>query len=143
MIAIASIFPVQQHSIVSSWFPILLLIYPVCKTVFSIYRKLARSVSPGVADALDFHQLIYWRIVRGMVHDEMSRWMLMCKNRTLPKTKIFTPLTVMPAVLFCQITTVLNGFCSFLFLLLSWFILRVSGSKYRIGYGVHNQCFSE
>ena len=58
VIAIASIFPVQQHSIVSSWFPILLLIYPVCKTVFLIYGKLASGVSPDVADALDFHQLI-------------------------------------------------------------------------------------
>ena len=58
VIAIASILPMQRHSIVSPWFPILLLIYPVCKTVFLIYRKLARGVSPGVADALDFHQLI-------------------------------------------------------------------------------------
>ena len=84
MIVIASILLIQHGSIVSSWLPMLLLIYPVCKTVFSIYRKLARSVSPGVADALDFHQLIYWRIVRGMVHDEMSRRMLMHSNRTSP-----------------------------------------------------------
>ena len=85
VIAIASILLMQRHSIVSSWFPMmLLLIYPVCKTVLSIYRKLARGVSPGVADALHFHQLIYRRIVRGMVHDDMSSRILMRSNRTSP-----------------------------------------------------------
>ncbi|MEQ1837214.1 MAG: ATP-dependent metallopeptidase FtsH/Yme1/Tma family protein, partial [Candidatus Nitrotoga sp.] len=60
-----------------SWFPMLLLIYPVWETLFSIYRKTARGVSPGVADALHFHQLIYRRLVRGVFHDDASRRMLM------------------------------------------------------------------
>jgi len=51
VIAIASITLVQRHEEVSPWFPMLLLIYPVWETIFSIYRKLARGVSPGVADA--------------------------------------------------------------------------------------------
>lgn len=113
VIAIASILLVQRHSIVSPWFPMLLLIYPVCETAFSIYRKLVRGVSPGVADALHFHQLIYRRIVRGVVHDDVSRRMLMRNNRTSPYLWSFTLLTVMPAVLFWQNTPVLIGFCSF------------------------------
>ena len=70
VIAIASITLVQRHAEVSPWFPMLLLIYPVWETIFSIYRKLARGVSPGVADALHFHQLIYRRIVREVFHDD-------------------------------------------------------------------------
>lgn len=100
VIAIACITLVQRHETVSPWFPMLLLMYPVWETVFSIYRKLARGTSPGVADALHFHQLIYRRIVRGVFHDDFSRRMLMRNNRTSPYLWGFTLLTVVPAVMF-------------------------------------------
>lgn len=111
VIALASVALVQRNVQVSPWFPLLLLIYPVWETVFSIYRKLARGVSPGVADALHFHQLIYRRIVRSVFHDDESRRMLMRNNRTSPYLWGFTLLTVVPAVLFWRNTPVLMGFC--------------------------------
>lgn len=111
VIAIASITLVQRHEEVSPWFPMLLLIYPVWETIFSIYRKLARGVSPGVADALHFHQLIYRRIVREVFHDDEARRMLMRNNRTSPYLWGFALLTVIPAVLFWRNTPVLMGFC--------------------------------
>ena len=89
----------------------LLLIYPVWETVFSIYRKLVRGVSPGVADALHFHQLIYGRIVRRVFHDNASRRMLMRNNRTSPYLWAFTMLTVVPALLFWSNTPVLMALC--------------------------------
>jgi UDP-N-acetylmuramyl pentapeptide phosphotransferase/UDP-N-acetylglucosamine-1-phosphate transferase len=112
VIALASVRLVQQHAQVSPWFPMLLLIYPVWETVFSIYRKAARGGSPGVADALHFHQLIYRRIVREVFHDDDSRRMLMRNNRTSPYLWGFTCLTVAPAVLFWRNTPVLIGFCA-------------------------------
>ena len=112
VIAVASIALVQRHSAVSPWFPMLLLIYPVWETLFSIYRKLARGVSPGVADALHFHQLIYRRIVRGVFHDDASRRMLMRNNRTSPYLWGFTLLTVVPAVLFWNNTLALMLCCA-------------------------------
>lgn len=112
VIAVASILLVQRHAQVSPWFPMLLLIYPVWETIFSIYRKLVRGVSPGVADALHFHQLIYRRIVRGVFHDDASRRMLMRNNRTSPYLWSFTLLTVVPAVLFWSNTVVLMAFCA-------------------------------
>lgn len=112
VIAIASVTLVQRHSEVSPWFPMLLLIYPVWETVFSIYRKLARGVSPGVADALHFHQLIYRRIVREVFHDDAARRMLMRNNRTSPYLWGFTLLTVVPAVLFWRHTEILMVFCA-------------------------------
>ena len=46
VIAMASVLLVQRHALVSPWFPMLLLIYPVWETLFSIYRKLgARPVA--------------------------------------------------------------------------------------------------
>ena len=112
VIAVASILLVQRHEQVSPWFPMLLLIYPVWETIFSIYRKLARGVSPGVADALHFHQLIYRRIVRGVFDDDASRRMLMRNNRTSPYLWSFTVLSVVPAVLFWNNTLVLMAFCA-------------------------------
>lgn len=112
VIAVSCIALVQRHEAVSPWFPMLLLIYPVWETVFSIYRKLARGVSPGVADALHFHQLIYRRIVRGVFHDDAARRMLMRNNRTSPYLWGFTLLTVAPAVLFWHNTPVLMTCCA-------------------------------
>jgi len=110
VIAIACIMLVQRHPQVSPWFPALLLIYPVWETIFSIWRKAIRGQSPGVADALHFHQLIYRRIVRGVFHDDESRRMLMRNNRTSPYLWGFSLLTVCPAVLFWNKTHVLMGF---------------------------------
>ncbi len=112
VIAVVSILLVQRHDAISPWFPMLLLIYPVWETVFSIYRKLARGGSPGVADALHFHQLIYRRIVRGVFHDDASRRMLMRNNRTSPYLWSFTLMTVLPAVLFWRDTALLMFFCA-------------------------------
>ena len=111
VIGLASLTLVQRHPVVSPWFPMLLLIYPVWETLFSIYRKLGRGVSPGVADALHFHQLIYRRIVREVFDDDESRRMLMRNNRTSPYLWAFTLLTVVPAILFWNNTAVLVGFC--------------------------------
>ena len=110
VIAILSVQLVQRHGQVSPWFPALLLIYPVWETIFSIYRKLARGQSPGVADALHFHQLIYRRIVRGVFDDDEARRMLMRNNRTSPYLWGFTVLTVIPAVLFWNNTPMLIAF---------------------------------
>ena len=110
VIALASILLVQRHEQVSPWFPMLLLVYPVLETLFSIYRKAARGQSPGVADVLHFHQLIYRRIVREVFDDDESRRMLMRNNRTSPYLWGFAMLTVVPAALFWDRTLPLIAF---------------------------------
>lgn len=130
VISVASILLVQRHEQVSPWFPMLLLIYPVWETVFSIYRKLARGISPGVADALHFHQLIYRRIVRGVFHDDASRRMLMRNNRTSPYLWSFTLLTVVPAVLFWNNTLVLMAFCALF--VISYVVVYVAIVRFKI-----------
>ncbi|HEY2257059.1 MAG TPA: glycosyltransferase, partial [Variovorax sp.] len=89
VIALASVTLVQRHPVVSPWFPMLLLIYPVWETLFSIYRKMARGQSPGTADALHFHQLIFRRIVRVAFADDEARQLLARNNRTSPYLWIF------------------------------------------------------
>ena len=111
VIAMASILLVQRHPLVSPWFPMLLLSYPVLETGFSIYRKLVRGQSPSMADALHLHQLIYRRIVREVFHDDEARRMLMRNNRTSPYLWAFAIFTVVPAALFWQTTWILMVWC--------------------------------
>lgn len=60
MLAELSVLLVVRNPGVSPWFPLLLLIYPVFETFFSIYRrKLRRGLSPGQPDNRHLHQLIY------------------------------------------------------------------------------------
>ena len=114
VIAVACVALVQRHSVVSPWFPMLLLIYPVWETFFSIYRKVARGQSPGTADALHFHQLIFRRIVRVAFSDDEARQLLARNNRTSPYLWMFAALSVVPAVLFWNNTLVLMA-CTALF----------------------------
>lgn len=125
VIAVATVMLVQRYPLVSPWFPVLLLIYPVWETLFSIYRKLARGQSPGVADALHFHQLIYRRLVRGVFHDDEARRMLMRNNRTSPYLWGFTVLTVVPAALFWHNTGILMAFTLLFVLTYVWVYVSI------------------
>jgi len=111
LIAIISVLLVQRHAAVSPWFPVLLLIYPVWETLFSIYRKLWRGDSPGMADALHLHQLVYRRLVRSVLHEDEAKNMLARNNRTSPYLWSFIALTVVAALLFWRYSTVLLAFC--------------------------------
>jgi UDP-N-acetylmuramyl pentapeptide phosphotransferase/UDP-N-acetylglucosamine-1-phosphate transferase len=111
-IAIISIMLVQRHPKVSPWFPMLLLIYPVCETLFSTYRKLVRGLPPSVADSLHLHHIIYKRMVRGVFDPDESKIMLSRNNRTTPYLLALTLLTVLPALMFWDNTTVLITFCA-------------------------------
>lgn len=110
VIALISILLVQRHPQVSPWFVVLLLIYPVWETLFSIYRKVVRGDSPSMADALHLHQLIYRRLVRAMFKEEELRDVLNRNNRTTPYLLAFALLSVAPAVFFWTNTWVLLFF---------------------------------
>jgi UDP-GlcNAc:undecaprenyl-phosphate/decaprenyl-phosphate GlcNAc-1-phosphate transferase len=110
VIALICILLVQRHPLVSPWFVVLLLIYPVWETLFSIYRKWARGDSPGMADALHLHQLVYRRLVGVVFDDDEASSLLSRNNRTSPYLMAFTLMSVAPAVFFWTNTPVLMGF---------------------------------
>lgn len=60
LIGVSSILLVKKHSEVSAWFALMVNIYPVYETLFSIYRrKFLRKRSAMSPDALHLHSLIY------------------------------------------------------------------------------------
>ena len=106
-LALIGILLVQRHPQVSPWYPLLLLIYPIWETAFSTYRKLVRGQSPGMADALHLHQLVYHRVVRAVLHEDEAKVLLSRNNRTTPYLVVFTTFAIVPATLFWRDTTLL------------------------------------
>ena len=56
LIALVSVLLVTRNPQVSAWCPMLLAVYPVWETLFSIYRKkFLRGRSPNMPDGLHLH----------------------------------------------------------------------------------------
>ncbi|TSE33463.1 MraY family glycosyltransferase [Tepidimonas charontis] len=129
-LAIASIQLVQGNSRVSPWFPMLVFVYPVSETLFSIYRKWVRGESPSVADALHFHQLIYRRIVRQVFEGDQVRRLLIRNNKTSPYLWAFAAFTLVPAVLFWDNSWILMLFC--LFFMTAYIVMYRSIIRFKV-----------
>ena len=107
---------VARNPSVSAWYPILLLIYPVVETVFSIYRrKVLRGVPPGLPDGVHLHMLIFKRLVRWTVRSRDARALTRRNALTSPYLWFLSLMAVVPATLLWQYTFML-GACCFLFI---------------------------
>jgi UDP-N-acetylmuramyl pentapeptide phosphotransferase/UDP-N-acetylglucosamine-1-phosphate transferase len=63
-----------QRSDVGAWQVLAICAYPVIEVMFSIYRrKFIKKVSPGAADALHLHTLVYRRVVFPRVQRSAAR----------------------------------------------------------------------
>lgn len=93
---------VTRNPAVSKWFPVLICIYPIFETLFTIYRRLMKRRHPGMPDANHLHQMIFRRIVRDPSNDGVGQ-LVKENSGTSPYLWILTSLAIMPAVLFWQI----------------------------------------
>jgi UDP-GlcNAc:undecaprenyl-phosphate GlcNAc-1-phosphate transferase len=76
---------VARHPSVSPWFAALLLIHPVCETLFSIYRrKFLQGKSPWQPDGLHLHTLIYRRLNHIQWASSDPRHKVHCNSMTAP-----------------------------------------------------------
>jgi UDP-GlcNAc:undecaprenyl-phosphate/decaprenyl-phosphate GlcNAc-1-phosphate transferase len=133
-IAELSVLLTARHPEVSKWFPLLLCLYPIFETVFTIYRRVVlQKAHPGMPDALHLHQLIYMRIVRPSVGGHSDAAKAQCNALTSPYLWILTALAVIPAILFWQYHLVLKGF-AVLFMVtyvwLYWAIVRFRSPRW-------------
>ena len=107
---------VRNHGEVSPLFPLLVCIYPVFETVFSVYRRrLLRGHSAGIADGMHLHSLIYRRVMRWVLDEEDVRALTHRNSMTSPFIWLLCMLSAVPAVLFWNQTVPL-AFCLVLFL---------------------------
>ncbi len=90
----------------------LLAVYPVWETLFSIYRKkFRRGRSPNMPDGLHLHMLVYKRLVRFGAGKALPAHQVSRNSQTSPYLWLLTTLSVVPAILFWNHTALLMGFC--------------------------------
>jgi UDP-N-acetylmuramyl pentapeptide phosphotransferase/UDP-N-acetylglucosamine-1-phosphate transferase len=108
-VAELSILLLARNGTVSPMFPLLVCIYPVFETLFSIYRRrFIRAVPPSMPDGIHLHSLIYRRVMRWAVGDARSVKALTRRNSmTSPYLWLLCMFSVVPAVLFWDNTPVL------------------------------------
>ena len=134
VVAELSILLLARNPSVSPLFPLLVCIYPVFETLFSIYRrKFLRAVPPSIPDGIHLHSLIYRRVLRWASGDSNLRSLVRRNSMTSPFLWLLCMLSVVPAVLFWQ-NSVLLSLCLLLFsvcyVLLYWRIVRFKSPRW-------------
>lgn len=107
-IAELAILLLHRNPTVSPMFPLLLCIYPVFETVFSIYRRrFLRAMPPSMPDGIHLHSLIYRRIVRWAVGNHSAKALTRRNSMTSPYLWLLCMFAAIPSVLFWDNTAVL------------------------------------
>lgn len=120
----------QRNPEVSPLFPLLMAIYPVFETLFSMYRRrIVRGGAIVMPDGVHLHSLVYRRLLHWTVgHDEH-----LIKKRnsmTAPYLWLLCMASVLPAVLFWDQSHVLAGFI--LLFVLSYVLLYSKIVRFRV-----------
>ena len=111
LVAELSVLLVARNAQVSAWFPLLLSIYPIVETLFTIFRRMVIGrTHPGLPDAAHLHQLIYRRVVRWAVGSQCPKQKTNRNSLTSPYLWAMSSLAVVPATLFWQNTALLRTF---------------------------------
>jgi UDP-GlcNAc:undecaprenyl-phosphate GlcNAc-1-phosphate transferase len=99
LIAELCVMLVVRNPMVSPWFPVALLIYPIFETLFTIYRrKILRRKDPGQPDRLHLHQLVYTRLAKRNVESRVLEHSIQRNSAVAPyfwiaNAFIFVPLS--------------------------------------------------
>lgn len=117
---------VMRNPDVSTWYAVLLLIYPVFETIFSIYRRLfLRGKSPGMPDGIHLHSLVFRRIVRWAVGPRDARALIRRNALTSPYLWLLSLMAVVPATFFWRQSGPLLLFCILFVMTYVWLYARI------------------
>ncbi|MFZ6755158.1 MraY family glycosyltransferase [Undibacterium sp. Dicai25W] len=111
MVAEICVMLVYRNPSVSPMFPLLLVIYPVWETIFSIYRrKVIRGLPAGLPDAIHLHSLVYKRMVRHMIGSKKAEHMIRRNSLTAPYLWGLAAFSIIPAALYWSNTAMILFF---------------------------------
>lgn len=117
---------VMRNPQVSTWYAVLLLIYPAFETLFSAYRRLfIRGKSPAMPDGIHLHSLIFRRVVQWAVGRKDARALVRRNSMTSPYLWMFSLMAVIPATVFWRYTWVLILFCLLFVASYVWLYVRI------------------
>jgi UDP-N-acetylmuramyl pentapeptide phosphotransferase/UDP-N-acetylglucosamine-1-phosphate transferase len=123
-----SILLLNRNPQVSPLFPLLVCIYPVFETLFSIYRRwLLRDRPAHLPDGIHLHSLIYRRVIRWALGESSAVSRTRRNSMTSPVLWLLCMASIIPATLWWDHTVVL-AWCivSFgaIYIVLYWRIVR-------------------
>lgn len=126
----------HRNPSVSPMFPLLVCIYPVFETVFSIYRRwFIKESPPGMPDGIHLHSLIYRRLMRWAAGDRSAKALTRRNSMTAPYLWILCMASLVPALLWWD-STLLLGACivgfAFLYISLYWRIVRFRAPRWMV-----------
>jgi UDP-N-acetylmuramyl pentapeptide phosphotransferase/UDP-N-acetylglucosamine-1-phosphate transferase len=117
---------VMRNPQVSTWYALLLLIYPVFETLFSAYRRVfLRGQSPGAPDGIHLHSLIFRRVVLWAVGRRDARALNLRNSMTSPYLWLLSLMAVVPATLFWRNSGVLMALCLVFVIGYVWLYARI------------------
>lgn len=126
MLGELSVLLVMRNPEVSTWYAVLLLIYPVFETLFSAYRRLfLRGQSPGTPDGIHLHSLIFRRVVLWAIGRRDARTLNLRNAMTSPYLWLLSLMAVVPATLFWRHTGVLMTLCLLFVVSYIWLYARI------------------
>ncbi|HSV68795.1 MAG TPA: glycosyl transferase [Methylibium sp.] len=101
----------QRNPEVSPLFPLLMMIYPVFETLFSMYRrKVVKGRAMGMPDGVHLHSLVYRRLLRWAVGTRDAQALTRRNSMTAPYLWLLCTLAVVPSVVFWDNSHALGGF---------------------------------
>ena len=91
----SAILLLQRNAGVSPLFPLLICIYPIFETLFSMYRrKVIRGRPAGLPDGVHLHRLIYRRLMRWAVGNQSAKMLTRRNSMTSPYLWLLCMLSV-------------------------------------------------
>ena len=121
MMAVIGLMLGIRNDEVSHWFVLLLFIYPLYETAFSIYRKaIVRGTSVSQPDGYHLHMLIYKRVVKCKKFKNNT---VVCNSLTSPFLWVLSLFSIIPAVIWFNNQTMLIVW-AFVFMLVYTIIYR-------------------
>lgn len=131
-----SILLVARNASVSPMFPLLMCVYPIFETLFSIYRrKIVRGRPVGLPDGVHLHTLIYRRVMRGVVGSRAASELTRRNSMTSPYLWVLCLGAIVPSMLFWNSSSILGGFIvafATTYVLLYSRIVRFKGPRWMV-----------
>jgi UDP-GlcNAc:undecaprenyl-phosphate GlcNAc-1-phosphate transferase len=126
LLAVLCILLVARHPQVSPWYALVLFIYPVWETIFSMWRRgYVRGANPGLPDGLHLHTLVFRRLVRWAVGRREAAHLTLRNSLTAPYLWALSSFAVVPASLLWRHTLALQIVAALFCVLYGWLYARL------------------
>ena len=121
MMALISLMLGIRNTEVTHWFALLLFIYPLFETVFSIYRKkIIKGMPSSQPDGCHLHMLVYKNLIKCHIFKGNQ---IICNSMTSPILWMLSLTSIVPAVIWFDHQAILI-LCALVFMLLYVIIYR-------------------